>query len=254
MLRGEVGWVLTPVKPVVVSATIVAFGVAAYLVARDTSVFAVRTEEVRSGAREKKDVRQRTWSPELGRSLLRVDEGALTQQLDALPDVLSATFERSFPNTLIVTVHGERAVLLVRQGSKSWVVSASGRVMRKVGDPRRSRLPLLSVRKSVQRVTGRRSRSTRDGRRGRRRADRTTRLPGWCASRRLREGGPHARARRRNGGQARRSRRLDSSSRSLGGSSEWPPRTVTPPRPMSTSASPNGPSSRPHNPKVEGLG
>ncbi len=154
MLRGEVGWVLTPVKPVVVGAAIVAFGVAAYLVARDTSVFAVRTIEVHSGSPRVKDEVQKTLSPELGRSLLRVDEGALTRQLDALPDVLSATFERSFPNTLIVTVHAERAVLLVRQGSKSWVVSARGRVMRKIGDPRRSRLPRLWVGKSVQLVTG----------------------------------------------------------------------------------------------------
>jgi len=149
-----VGRVLTSVKPVVVGAAIVAFGVAAYLVARDTSVFAVRTIEVRSGAPRVKAEVQKALSSELGRSLLRVDEGALTRQLEALPDVLSARFERSFPNTLVVTVHAERAVLLVRQGSTSWVVSARGRVMRKVDDPRRSRLPRLWLPKSIRLAIG----------------------------------------------------------------------------------------------------
>ena len=82
-------------------------------------MFAVRTIEVHSGPPRVKAEVQKTLSSELGRSLLRVDEGALTRQLEALPDVLSATFERSFPNTLVVTVHAERAVLLVRQGSRA---------------------------------------------------------------------------------------------------------------------------------------
>jgi hypothetical protein len=94
-------------------------------------------------------------SPELGRSLLRVDEGALTTRLEALPDILSAKLERSFPNTLVVTAHAERGVMLVRQGAKaSWLVSARGRVMRKIDNPRRSRLPRLWLPKQVQLATG----------------------------------------------------------------------------------------------------
>jgi hypothetical protein len=141
-------------RPVAVGAAIAAFFLAAWFVARDTSVFAVRTIEVHSGSPRVKAEVQKALGSELGRSLLRIDEGALTRQLEALPDVLSARFERSFPNTLVVTVHAERAVLLVRQGAASWVVSARGRVMRKVADPRRSRLPRLWVSKKAQLSTG----------------------------------------------------------------------------------------------------
>jgi cell division septal protein FtsQ len=141
-------------RPVAVGAGIAVFALAAWFVARDTSVFAVRTIEVHSGSPRVKSEVQHALASELGRSLLRIDEGALTRRLEALPDVLSARFERSFPNTLQVTVHAERAVLLVRQGATSWVVSARGRVMRKLDNPRRSRLPRLWLPKNVQLTTG----------------------------------------------------------------------------------------------------
>jgi cell division protein FtsQ len=141
-------------KPVAVGAAIAAFALVAFFVARDTSVFAVRTIEVHSGSPRVKAEVEKTLASELGRSLLRIDEGALTSRLETLPDVLSAKFERSFPSTLEVTVHRERAVLLARQGAKSWVVSARGRVMRKVDNPRRSRLPRLWLPKNVQLTTG----------------------------------------------------------------------------------------------------
>jgi cell division protein FtsQ len=154
--RVRSGWAaaLPVLKPVAVGAAIAAVVLAAYLVARDTSVFAVRTLDVHTGSPRVRSEVTRALAPETGRSLLRIDEGALTRRLEALPDVLSAKLERSFPSTLEVTVDAERAVLLVRQGAASWVVSARGRVMRKVGDPRRSRLPRLWLPKSVQLAAG----------------------------------------------------------------------------------------------------
>ena len=141
-------------KPLAVGAALAAVVIGAYVAARDTSLFAVRSIDVHSGSPRVKAEVGRALEPELGRSLLRIDEGALTRRLEALPDVLSARFERSFPNTLVVTVHAERAVLLVRQGPRSWVVSARGRVMRKVQNPRRSHLPRLWLPKSVELTTG----------------------------------------------------------------------------------------------------
>jgi len=148
------GGALPLLRPVAVGAAIAAFVLVAWFVARDTSVFAVRTIDVHSGSPRVKAEVEHALSSELGRSLLAVDEGALTRRLEALPDVLSAKFQRSFPNTLEVTVHAERAVMLVRQGSASWVVSARGRVMRKVDNPRRSRLPRLWLAKKIQVATG----------------------------------------------------------------------------------------------------
>jgi cell division protein FtsQ len=141
-------------KPVAVGAGIAALVLAVFLVVRETSVFAVRTIDVRAGSPRVKAEVRKALEPELGKSLLRIDEGALTRQIEALPDVLSAHFDRSFPNTLDVTVRAERPVLLVRQGSKSWLVSARGRVMRKIHNPRRTRLPRLWLPKNVQLSTG----------------------------------------------------------------------------------------------------
>ncbi len=81
-------------------------------------------------------------APELGRSLLAVSgSDGLTAAPQSIPDVVSVRFDRSFPHTLQVTVTPERAVLLLRQGTTSWVVSARGRVMRRLADPKRSSPP-----------------------------------------------------------------------------------------------------------------
>jgi cell division septal protein FtsQ len=141
-------------KPVAAGAALAAFFLAAWFVARDTSVFAVRTIDVHSGSPRVKAEVEHALASEVGKSLLAIDEGALTRRLEALPDVLSAKLERSFPNTLVVTAHSERAVLLVRQGATSWVVSARGRVMRKVDNPRRSRLPRLWLSKKIELSAG----------------------------------------------------------------------------------------------------
>jgi len=141
-------------KPVAAGAAVATLLLGGFLLARETSIFAVRTVEVHAASPRIEVEVEKALAPQLGRSLLRVDLGALTRQLEALPDVVSATFDRSFPNTLIVTVRGERPVLLVRQGPASWLVSARGRVMRKVDNPRRSRLPRLWLGKNVQLALG----------------------------------------------------------------------------------------------------
>jgi hypothetical protein len=56
---------------------------------------------------------------------------------------MSVHFNRDFPHTLKIRIKAERAALLVRQGSQAWVVSASGRVIRPVSNPRKSALPRL---------------------------------------------------------------------------------------------------------------
>jgi cell division protein FtsQ len=86
----------------------------------------------------------------MGRSLIAISGAEIDRRVAKLPDVVSVTFDRSFPNTLTVTVKSERAVLLVRQGGSSWVVSSHGRVMRKITDPRKSSLPRLWLPKTVQ--------------------------------------------------------------------------------------------------------
>src|SRR5260221_9067063 len=113
----------------------------AYAAALETSVFAVRRLEVVGGSpRAQAEVRA-ALAPELGRSLLRLNGGEIDQRTASAPDVLSVKFDRSFPHTLRIVVRAEHPVLLLRRGSDSWAVSATGRVLRAVRNPALSSLP-----------------------------------------------------------------------------------------------------------------
>lgn len=141
---------LPTLRSLIVAVAILVAAAGAYVVARQTSVFAVRTVEVEGGTPQVKAEVQRALRPVLGVSLLRLDRPALSRRLAALPDVVSASFDRSFPHTLRVEVRAERPVLLIRQGTRaSWLVSSFGRVMRRVRVPRRSSLPRLWLPRTV---------------------------------------------------------------------------------------------------------
>ena len=141
---------LPVLRSLVVGAALVLAAAGAYVVARQTSVFAVTSIDVRGGSPGVKAEVRRKLAPTLGTSLLRLDRAALARRLESLPDVVAVSFDRSFPHTLDVTVKAERPVLLIRQGSRaSWLVSSFGRVMRKIHAPRRSSLPRLWLPKSV---------------------------------------------------------------------------------------------------------
>ena len=114
----------------------------AYLVARETSVFAVRSIDVVGGTPRARAEVERALEPELGRSLLRVGRREIDGRVLSLPDVLSASFDRRFPHTLRVRIGTERPVLLLREGATgTWLVSARGRVIRRLRTPKLSSLP-----------------------------------------------------------------------------------------------------------------
>ncbi len=131
-----------------------ALAAGAYAAALETSVFAVRTISIAGGSPRVQAEVRRALGPELGESLLRVDGAAVDRQVAAIPDVISVRFDRSFPHTLRVRVKAERAVLLLRQATRSWVVSARGRVMRSIANPRRSKLPRLWIPKTTDVTLG----------------------------------------------------------------------------------------------------
>jgi cell division protein FtsQ len=124
---------------IVVSATLlVAAGV--YVGARESSLFAIDRIEVRglpSGAAER--VRA-ALTPLSGSSLVSFDATDGDRRLASVPIVASATYDRAFPHTLVVTVVPEVPIALLRRGPDAWVVSESGRVLRRV---QRKPLPAL---------------------------------------------------------------------------------------------------------------
>jgi len=141
-------------KWIAIGAGAAALVVGAYAVARETSLFAVRTIDIAGGSPRIKAEVRRALQPEVGRSLISLSGAEIDRRVAKIPDVVSVSFDRSFPSTLHVAVKAERAVLLVRQGSASWVVSSRGRVMRKVTKPAKSSLPRLWLPKSVHVAVG----------------------------------------------------------------------------------------------------
>jgi cell division protein FtsQ len=116
----------------------IAFGL--YGLARETSLFAVRTIVV-EGASPVVEAEVRTALQSYdGRSLVSVDAGAVEQRAAALPSVRGALVDRSFPHTLRIRVIPEVPVAVLRRGGDSWLVSARGRVIRTI---ERGTLPAL---------------------------------------------------------------------------------------------------------------
>ncbi len=126
----------------------------AYVVARETSVFAVRTVEV-SGAPPAVALQVQTaLRDDLGTSLLRIDLDRARMALTSMPTVLAVSFDRAFPHTLRVVVVPERPVAVIRQGAASWLVSAHGRVMASLGHGARASLPRIWIGKGVSFTVG----------------------------------------------------------------------------------------------------
>jgi cell division protein FtsQ len=126
----ELARILPSGRSLAVGFALLAGGILAYVIARQTSVFALRTVEV-SGAPPALERQVRTALGELhGQSLLALEPHEVEQRLAALPAVRSATFDRAFPHTLRISVSPERPAAVLRSGARAWLVSAHAKVLR----------------------------------------------------------------------------------------------------------------------------
>lgn len=101
----------------------------AYLLARESSMFAVRTVRVEGATPGIAREVERTLAATRGQSLLAVDLAAVARSVEEIPTVAAVGFDRAFPHTLRVTIVPEHSVAVVRQGADAYLVSARGRVM-----------------------------------------------------------------------------------------------------------------------------
>ena len=107
-----------------------------YLAARETPLFAVRTVEVTGGSEAVRKAVRQAAQPVEGESLVALDGSSLVRELEALPSVRSASYDRAFPSTLRIYVRPEVPLGVVRFGPDRWVVSERGRIIRRyVPDP-----------------------------------------------------------------------------------------------------------------------
>ena len=135
--------VLPSGRSIAIGIAIVGAALLLFLVARDTSVFAVHTIEVR-GRDAKLDRRvEAALAPLRGTSLLKVHGAEVRRLATALPAVAGVTYDRAFPNTLRVSVQAEEPVAVVRHGMGAWLVSRQGRVMAKIRQRTHVALPRI---------------------------------------------------------------------------------------------------------------
>ena len=128
--------------------------VAAYVVARETSVFAVREVSVAAASPAVEEEVRAALVPFTGTSLVKVDAAAVEERLEEIPSVRTAEVDRAFPHTIAVGVELERPVAVVRLRTGAWVVSERGRVIRPVELGAERSLPRIWLAKSAPLVPG----------------------------------------------------------------------------------------------------
>jgi len=152
--RVRLGAVLPSARSLAAGICLVALALGAYAAARSTSVFAIREVRVEGATPAlARDVRA-VLAPLAGESLLALDRGALVERLEAIPAVRSATYDRAFPHTLVVSVERELAAAVLRRGAESWLVSTRGRILGRVGRGAHPRLARVWVPKDVHVAPG----------------------------------------------------------------------------------------------------
>lgn len=119
-------------RTLTIAAAVVAVIALAYVAARTTPLFAVKRVEVRGAPPEAAAEVETAVARFVGTSLVALDGDELIRRVESLPTVVSAEYDRAFPNTLTIFVQAERPVAVVAQGGTRWLVSERGRVMGRV--------------------------------------------------------------------------------------------------------------------------
>jgi cell division septal protein FtsQ len=152
----EIGHLIPSFRSLGVGLLLALLAALAYVGARETSVFAVQTVDVRGGTPVLRAEVRAALTDVVGTSLLKVGGTTVQSRLSPIPGVRSFTYDRSFPHTLRVIVKREVPVLVVRRvpGNEALLVAASGRVLKELPHPRLSHLPRVWVKKSVPVTVG----------------------------------------------------------------------------------------------------
>lgn len=116
---------------------------AAYLGARESGVFSVERIRVEGAPPGVAAQVERALASGLGRNLLELRMADLERSVAAIPAVASVRLDRAFPHTLRAVVTPERPLAVLRRGSRSWLVAASGRVVAPLERRARPRLPRI---------------------------------------------------------------------------------------------------------------
>ena len=128
---------------------VVALAAGVYLLARESSLFAVDRIDVRGAPASVAGQVRAALAPFSGSSLVTLDGAGVERRLAALPVVAEVRYDRDFPHTLRVFVTPERAVAVLRRGADSWLVSARARVISSLPKGERTDLPRIWLQGTV---------------------------------------------------------------------------------------------------------
>jgi cell division septal protein FtsQ len=143
------GFTLTPGLPsgraLLLGFALLGTGALAYLGARETSVFALRTVQITGAPPRVTGHVEQALEPLRGQSLLALNREEIEQRLAGLSDVAAVSFDRDFPHTLRVFVMPAHSIAVLRRGMSAWIVSSDGRVIRSAGLFAAPKLPRIWV-------------------------------------------------------------------------------------------------------------
>ena len=120
-----------------------------YVLALDSSLFAVKKVEIRGATPALSRRIEAAVKPFRGRSLVGLNRAGVERAILAIPEVKTAQIDRDFPNTLRVVVAREHPIAVLRRGRDAWVIAASGKVVRPLRRGRGQGLPRVWVPASV---------------------------------------------------------------------------------------------------------
>ena len=123
--------------------------VAAYALARESRVFAVRKVTISGGSSKVTREVRASLREVLGTSLVALGSADLERRIEALPSVRTAEVDRAFPHELTVVVQAERPLAVVRRGTRAWVFAETGTVIRELEWKDSIRLPRVRLEETV---------------------------------------------------------------------------------------------------------
>jgi len=122
---------------------LVALAGCAYLVALESSIFAVQRIDVRGAPPELAGRIRAALAPLEGTSLVSFSRSAADRRLADFPEIASVGYDRDFPHTLHVQVTVEQPVAVLRRATDAWLVSGTGRVLSVLGSGKYPPLPRI---------------------------------------------------------------------------------------------------------------
>jgi cell division protein FtsQ len=116
-------------RSIAVGVALVALAGGAYLIARESSIFALERIDVRGAPPTLAARIHSALSPLEGTSLVSFSRSAADRRLAGLPEIARVGYDRDFPHTLHVQVTVEHPVAILRRATDAWLASATGRVL-----------------------------------------------------------------------------------------------------------------------------